>query len=198
MRRLLLLIVAMSVGVTLGWAGEPGSQPSLAEVARRVRAQRAKKDLSQIPMFTNDNIPKGVGISTVGQVAPPPGEEGEGEAAAAAGAEGQAAPGEEAEDECDEKCWRDKFAQQREKIATATRELDVLQREYNLARTQYYQDPNRAVREQYSANTAGGRELQDLLNRINEKKAQIDQLQRELSTLEDDLRRAGGSPGWAR
>lgn len=196
MRRLLLLIVAMSVGVTLGWAGESGGQPSLGEVARRVRAERAKKDLSQIPMFTNDNIPKGVGISTVGQAAPPPGEEGE--AAAAAGAEGQAAPGEEAEDECDEQCWRDKFAQQREKIATATRELGILQREYNLARTQFYQDPNRAVREQYSANTAGGRELQDLLNRINEKKAEIDQLQRELSTLEDDLRRAGGNPGWAR
>lgn len=198
MKRFLLLIVALSVGVTLGWANQSGGQASLGEVARRVRAERAKKDLSQIPMFTNDNIPKGVGISTVGQVAPAPGEEGEAAPAAAAAAEGQGAPGEEAEEECDEKCWRDKFAQQREKIATATRELDILQREYNLARTQYYQDPNQAVREQYSANTAGGRELQDLLNRINEKKTEIDQLQRELSTLEDDLRRAGGKPGWAR
>ncbi|MGH9803775.1 MAG: hypothetical protein ACRD4D_01285, partial [Candidatus Acidiferrales bacterium] len=111
---------------------------------------------------------------------------------------GAAAEGEGQKEECNDDCWRKKFAEQRAKIAGAKRELDILQREYNLARTQYYQDPNQAVREQYSNSTAGGRDLQRLLESINGKQQEITDLERGLSTLEDDLRRAGKSPGLAR
>ena len=54
------------------------------------------------------------------------------------------------------------------------------------------------MRDQYSNTTAGGRELQQLQQRINDKQAQILRLQQELSGLEDQLRREGGNPGWAR
>lgn len=195
MRKVLLALTTLLLVTAPAWAQSSRTPQSLAELARKVRAQRAKKDLSKIPFYTNDSIPKtGAPISIVGKGRRPAAEASEGVTATA---EGEAAAEGEAE-ECGEQCWRVRFREQREKIRTAQYELDILQREYKLARTQYYQDPNQAVREQYSGNTAGGRELQDLLNRINEKQAEIQRLQQELAALEDELRRSGGQPGWAR
>ena len=178
-----------------GFAWAQNIPPTLVEAARKAREERAKA--AKVKVYTNDNLPKAGGLSIAGTTAAPA-SSGGGEAAE--GAEGEAAAGEagEKEKQCDQSCWKGKFAEQRNKIKTAEQELDILQREYNLSRTQYYQDPNAAMREQYSNNTAGGRELQDLLNRINNKKTEISQLKQQLSALEDDLRKSGGQPGWAR
>jgi len=202
MRRILLALSALLL--TAGMAGAQSNiPPGLAEAARKVRAERAK-DGTQPRFITNDSLAKmGGEISAVGDaVAPAP----SAAPAAAGGAApqqamseaGAAAEGEDKKEECNDECWRKKFREQREKIAAAKRELDILQREYNLARTQHYQDPNQAVREQYSNSTAGGRELQRLLDSISEKQRGIADLERGLSTLEDELRRAGGNPGLAR
>lgn len=182
------MTLLLVVGVT--------SAQSLGELARQARAKRVKRSSTKV--YTNDNIPKaGAAISIMGAgAAPAPAGAQAGTQQAAA--EGTAAAAEEGEEECDEGCWRGKFAEQRVKIREAERELDILQREFNLARTQYYQDPNQAVREQYSANTAGGRELQDIQNRIQEKQQDLQRFRQELSSLEDDLRRAGGKPAWGR
>jgi len=183
-----LAILLLVVGIA--------SAQSLGELARQARSNRARKSSAKV--YTNDNIPRAsaaVSIMGEGQAAPAAAAAGGQQAAAAGGA--SAAEG-EGEEECDEACWRGKFTEQRAKIQQAERELDILQREFNLARTQYYQDPNQAVREQYSANTAGGQELQDIQNRIQEKQQEIQQARQALSTLEDDLRRAGGQPAWGR
>lgn len=203
MRKAVLALSALLLITGLAWA-QSNVPPDLVEASRKARAERAKKK-APTTVFTNDSIPAaGSKVSTVGQAAAPPAApagEGEMAAQAAGGAPAAAgAAGEEAakEKECEEQCWRGKFREQRDKIRGAQRELEILQREYNLARTQYYQDPNQAVREQYSNTTGGGKELQSLLTRISEKQAEIQNLQRELSNLEDDLRRAGGNPSWAR
>ncbi|MFQ5695135.1 MAG: hypothetical protein ACE5HB_04025 [Terriglobia bacterium] len=166
---------------------------SLAEVARKVRAQRASQNLPKARLYTNDSIPKaGDAVSVVGTV-------GARRSAGTDAGNGDTAAAEGQQDaECDEACWRQQFDAKRKEIAQAERDLDILQREYNLARTQYYQDPNQAVREQYSNTTGGGAELQRLMDQINQKQADIQRLQRELGDLENDLRRAGGKPGWAR
>lgn len=196
MRKALLLLSGLLLVSGLAWA-QSRTPSGLGDLARRLRAERAQKDLSRVPFFTNDNIPRaGVAVSIVGRVAPPPSTPA-GEGAAAAETEKGAAEKEPAE-ECGEQCWRVKFRAHRERIRTAQRELDLLQREYNLARTQYYQDPNRAMREQFSGNTAGGRELMELLQKMKAKQGEIQKFQRELSELENELRRAGGQPGWAR
>src|SRR6185436_19481874 len=65
---------------------------------------------------------------------------------AAPGAPNPAAPKAEAKDEA---YWRPKFADARRKLADDSKELDVLQREYNLKQQQFYTDPNVALREQY-------------------------------------------------
>jgi len=198
MRKASFILALLAALLTAGSAWAQFQDQSLAEYARKVRAERAKKE-GKVRMYTNDNIPKSAGLSALGSVfAPAEGEAAAEGAAEGAPAEGEAAPAEGEAKECDEQCWKGKFSEKRTKVKDTEMELDVLQREYNLARTQYYQDPNAAMREQYSNNTGGGRELQDLLNRINEKKAQVDNLKQELSSLEDDLRKSGGQPGWAR
>jgi chromosome segregation ATPase len=101
-------------------------------------------------------------------------------------------------DDCDEQCWRDKFKEKRAAITEAERELDILEREENLARRQHYTDPNQAMKEQYSNSTAGGAELQELQKKITDKKADVQKLKQELQRLGDDLRRAGKPAGWGR
>ena len=189
----ILILILFAGG--LAWA--QNVPPSLAEAARKAREERAKMGATKVPMFTNDNIPRAGGLSIAGSPAVAAAKSG-GEGAAAEGEGGAPAEQTDKEKKCDEQCWRGKFAEKRKQIKDAEAELDVMQREYNLARTQYYQDPNAAMREQYSNNTAGGRQLQDLNNRIASKKADIDRMKQELSALEDDLRKSGGQPGWAR
>ena len=203
MRKFFLALSALLLTAGMAWA-QSNIPPGLAEAARKVRAERAK-DGTQARFFTNDSLTKmGGEISTVGDAAASapsaaPAAAGGAASEQAMSESGAAAEGEgDKKDECNDECWRKKFTEQRAKIAAAKRELDILQREYNLARTQYYQDPNQAVREQYSNSTAGGRDLQRLLDAISEKQGEITNLERGLSTLEDELRRAGGNPGLAR
>ena len=199
MRKLVLALGALLLVTGTAWA-QSNLPPDLVEAARKARAEQAKKG-TQTRVFTNDSLARvGGEISTVGEgtAAAPAAATGEAGAQQALSGEGAPAVGAGEKKECNDDCWREKFRTQREKIRTAQRELDILQREYNLARTQYYQDPNQAVREQYSNSTAGGRDLQRLQDGINQKQQEIGNLERGLSTLEDELRRAGGNPGLAR
>ncbi|MBZ5540773.1 MAG: hypothetical protein LAN61_09665 [Acidobacteriia bacterium] len=98
-----------------------------------------------------------------------------------------------AQQENPEKYWRSRFAQAYAKLRTAEKELDVLQREWARLQKQYYDDPNKALREQYTR-----KEINERATLIEEKKKDILRLKQDLSDLEDDLRRSGGLPGWAR
>lgn len=192
MRKAIGLLSALLLATGLAWA--QSQHLRLGDLARKVRAERTGRDMSKIPFFTNDTLPKGSGISVVGGAGSRPTGEGAGKEEAGEG--GAAEGGGKAE--CDESCWRGKFQEQRQKIATAERELDVLKREFNLNRVQYYRDPNQAMREQYSNNPAGGRQLQELQNQINAKQTEIERLKTELGNMENEMRRQGGKPGWAR
>ncbi|MCI0402412.1 MAG: hypothetical protein L0212_02680, partial [Acidobacteria bacterium] len=136
---ILALAIALLTPLCGAWAQ---SQESIAEYARRMRAERAKKEGAKVKMYTNDNVPGAGGVvSAVGGIfAPAEGgaaPEGAAEGAATVGAgEGQAPAAEGEAKECGEACWKGKFSEQRAKVAAAEKELDILQREYNLARTQ--------------------------------------------------------------
>jgi hypothetical protein len=100
---------------------------------------------------------------------------------------------EKKEDPNSEAAWRKRFAAQRRKIADAEEALSVLQREAEKADLQYYPDPQKALREQYTRE-----EINAKNEKIAEKKKEIADLKQQLSDLEDQLRSAGGDPGWAR
>jgi septal ring factor EnvC (AmiA/AmiB activator) len=72
------------------------------------------------------------------------------------------------------------------------RELDILQREFNLKQQQFYQDPNAALKQQYSRD-----DLNKTQSEIDAKKQAVERDKQALSGLEDELRKAGGDPGWA-
>jgi len=171
---------------------QSGSGDTVAEAARKAKEQ--KKDAPKPKkVYTEDDIStKGTDISVVGP-APAASDASATQTNATSAASGAAAKTKEQEDPNSEKAWRKRFGALRTKIAAAEQELDVLQREANKAGVQYYSDPTKAMNEQYSRDD------------INKKAAKIDAKQKEIAALkqqwddlEDQLRKAGGDPGWAR
>jgi len=89
--------------------------------------------------------------------------------------------------------WRKRFAQIRYKIRTAQSELDILQHELNEDLLIYDPNPQKAMRENVTRKNINAHR-----QAIEEKKNEVAGLQKQLSDLEDDLRRAGGDLCWSR
>jgi chromosome segregation ATPase len=92
----------------------------------------------------------------------------------------------------DETYWRQKFADANKKLADDEKELDILQREYNLKQQQYYADPMAELKQEYTR-----QDLNDSKEKIDAKTADVAADKAAISDLEDQLRQAGGDPGWA-
>jgi hypothetical protein len=158
-----------------------GQQDSLAEAARKARAQ--KKDAPKATkVFTNDNIPTAGGLSSVGADATQP-EPATGAGAAQAGSAGQPD---------DEKAWRERFAGLHHKLQQDQSELDVMQRELGVLNVQYYNDPMKAMQQQLSRE-----DIDKKTAAIETKKKDVEADKQAISDAEDELRKAGGDPGWA-
>jgi hypothetical protein len=190
MRRAIPAILGLVLLLAIPAPAQEQKEDSVAEAARKARE---KKKQAQAPkaakVFTNDNIPAGTGggsVSVVGSAPTPSPESGDKTDKAAKGADDKEAPSEEA-------TWRKRFADVRTKMRQAEKEIDILQREFNLAQQQYYSDPNQALREQLER-----KELGELRKKIEDKQAEVKQLQQQLVDLEDELRKAGHPAGWAR
>jgi hypothetical protein len=157
-------------------------QTSLAEAARKARDE--KKAAKPAKVFTNDNIPTTGGISPAGSTTPKS-EDANANAATAASTASSSAK--------DEKTWRDKFAELRQKLDKDKENLDLMQRELGTLNLQYYPDPTKAMQQQLSRDD------------INKKAADIENKRKDIAAdeqaindAEDALRKAGGDPGWAR
>jgi chromosome segregation ATPase len=175
------LLAALALALALAWTGNAQEQ-SLAEAAKKAREQK-KQAPKTVKVFTNDNIQAGE-VSAAGGAPPAPTKE----AAAGEKKTAEGAPGEKGE-----AYWRGRFSNLRTKLSQAQKELDILQRELNVAENQYYDDPNKALREKVLRT-----DINDHLKKIQDKKDEIHKLKQQLSDLEDELRRTGGDPGWAR
>ena len=97
------------------------------------------------------------------------------------------------EDPNGEAAWRKKFQGQRDKIEKVMKEVGVLGRELEKAQMEYYPDPQKAMTQQ---NTRA--DVNAISAKIDAKKKELDQLRQGLDDLEDQLRKSGGNPGWAR
>jgi len=168
-------------------AGDP-----VADAARKAR--EAKKDTAKPKkVYTDDDIK-----ASAPDRATPSAATGDasGKAAAtttqATGASAKAGD-EPKEDPNGESAWRKRFQAQRDKIAKAQKELDILGRELEKAQVEYYPDPQKAMQQQ---NTRA--DINAINGKIDAKKQELDQLKKGLDDLEDQLRKSGGDPGWAR
>lgn len=97
------------------------------------------------------------------------------------------------EDPNSEKAWRKRFKDQRDKLAKAETELDILQRESQKLQIEYYPDPQKALTEQNSR-----KDINEKMAKIAVKQREIAQLRQGLEDMEVELRKSGGDPGWAR
>jgi len=149
----------------------------LAAAARKAREQQSQIK-KPAKVFTNDNLPTAGGISTVGVT----------NTAAAAEDSTAAAPAAQGE-----KYWRDKFASLNKKLEQDESELDVMQRELGVLNLQNYSDPVQAMQQGYSRS-----DIDKKTADIDAKQKEIDADKQAISDAEDDLRKSGGDPGWAR
>jgi hypothetical protein len=160
----------------------------VAEAARQSR--EAKKNAPKPhKVYTDDDVSRPKPAAPATPVPGTPGALPPGTAPAAPAATASAAD----QDAKTEAAWRQRFKNQRDKIARAEKELDILQREEGKTQIQYYPDPQKAMNEQYTR-----KDINEKRDKIEAKRQEIAQLKQGLSDLEDDLRKAGGDSGWSR
>jgi len=168
---------------------ESGTAPSLGEVARKLKAEREKEKQKPVAVFTNDNLPShgSLGIATVKL------EEGakEKQQTAAKGAPASAATKEHGEE-----YFRKKADKIRSRTELHRRQLAVLQQQLGLTRMQYYPNPQKTLEQE--STPAFQTDLDKLRTKIAEVQKSLDDDQEAMDNLQQELRRAGGSPGWIR
>jgi chromosome segregation ATPase len=170
-------------------AQQDQSQESVADAARKARAERKTAPQSKLTI-DNDNLGTINGtVSVVGETPAPP----EDQTKKADDKTGKADGAEKKAPVKDESYWRDRFAAANKKLADDQHELDIMQREFNLKQEQFYTNPMASLKQDYSR-----QDINDSRTKIDEKAAAIEQDKADLSSLEDQLRQAGGDPGWER
>jgi hypothetical protein len=186
------------ITLTLGWmmlaapvylVAQQDDQ-NVVDAARK--AQAAKKTAPKAKLtIDDDNVGTLTGVvNVVGEQPAPPDDQSkktaaDGKTPAPGGPEGKS----QAKDEA---YWRQRFVDANKKLTDDAHELDILQREYNLKQEQYYTDPMASLKQDYSRS-----DLNDTKTKIDEKTALVAQDKADIASLEDELRQAGGDPGWA-
>jgi hypothetical protein len=185
------LIFAALTGALLCSPAAIDAQPAQDSVVEAARKAQAEKKTAPKPkmVIDNDNLGTITGtINVVGQEpAPAPADQ------AKPAADDATKPAAEKAVVKDEAYWRKQFTEANKKLADDSKELDILQREYNLKQQQYYSDPNTAMKEQFTS-----KDLTDTKTNIDDKTAAVAKDKQDISDLEDALRQAGGDAGWAR
>ncbi len=189
-----MLSVFLALGLGLGHAQQSTSAPSLGDLARKLKAQRAQEK-EKPKLYTNDNLPArpagqplsvAAGISE-NEKASKPGEKPAAETASKPGKE------EPANQVHDEKYYREQMAELQGRLSFHRRELDVLQQKLGQNQVQYYPDPQKTLDQEYKRG-----DINKLQGDIDKKKQQIADDERAIEDLRDQLRREGGDPGWLR
>ncbi len=186
-------------------AQNSSSGSSLGDYARQVRKDPGTKAKPKV--FDNDNLPREDKLSVVGVAsaasdasaqskAPEPPSAPAGEAAAGTvaktateekGAGGGKPADEDAVKEAAWKQWGNKIASQNDQIDLLTRELDVLQREYQIRAAAMYADAGNRLR------NSGDWDKQDTQykQQIADKQKAVDDAKQKLDDLQEEARKAG-------
>jgi hypothetical protein len=180
-----LPVAAHQQGSSQQQTGDP-----VADAARKAR--EAKKDTTKPKkVYTDDDVKKSGPVDASGATtATAVQATGDTTKSTEAAKTGEATP---TGDPNGESAWRKRFQAQRDKIAKAEKELDILGRELEKAQVEYYPDPQKAMKQQNSR-----ADINAINAKIDAKRKEIDQLRQGLDDLEDQLRKSGGDPGWAR
>jgi hypothetical protein len=162
-------------------------QSSLGDYARKVRKDPGAKAKPKV--FDNDNLPMNDKLSIVGQ---PPAVEAADKSAAAGSKDAAATPAVSTDDEKAKKqaawkAWQDKLSAQKDSIDLAARELDVLQREYQLRAAVMYADAGNRIRN----SAQWDKEDADYKQKIADKQKAADDAKQKLDDMKEEARKAG-------
>jgi hypothetical protein len=155
------------------------SSESVADAARKAKAERAKESRKPVKVFTNDSLPTSGGISVIGQ---PPSEEAAGSPGVTEGDQELAKQKQEAREQ-----WRKLSSS----LELHQRELAVLQQKLNLAQVQFSFNPNETLLQETFRT-----DINKLTQEVEEKKQQVADDQQALSDLQDQVQREGGDRSW--
>jgi hypothetical protein len=186
----ILWAITLSIG-TSAWI----EAQTIADFARQERARQAKTE--SIVVATSDMIktqgteqqpaaPKGPDTDAAKEPAKEPAK------AQTPGADA-AAPKAAATPERDEKWWRGEFAKANESVKRSEDQIKVLELELSKANRDYLQRSDI-----YNREGRIGAEIKVINGKIDAAKKDADTARQKKSQLEEDLRRSGGPPGWAR
>lgn len=156
-------------------------QSSLGDYARKVHKDPTVK--SKPKVFDNDNLPKEDKLSVVGEPAPA-------DASPKATDDKDAATkpdDDQAKKQAEWKGWQDKLSAQKNTIDLSSRELDVLQKEYQLRAAAMYGDAGNRMR-----NAAEwDKEDADFKQKIADKQKAVDDAKQKLDDMQEEARKAG-------
>jgi CCR4-NOT transcriptional regulation complex NOT5 subunit len=191
------------------------SGSSLGDYARQIRKDPGAKAKPKV--FDNDNLPKEDKLSVVGQTLAPTSDNSaetkgaQSEGASPAGGEAKAAPEnrtegavkpgtevkapsstakapeDEATKQTAAKQWADKIAAQKDQIDLLARELDVVQREYQLRAAAMYADAGNRMRNSADWDKQDAQYKQQ----IADKQKALDDAKQKLDDVQEDARKAG-------
>lgn len=187
------ILLALGSCLMAAPASLPAQQDqSVVEAARKARADRKSEGKPKI-VIDDDTVGNITGtINIVGQEPPAPADETKDQTKSGAAEKNPKAQGEKPIVTVkDEAYWRDRFAGAYRKLADDQHELDIMQREYNLKQQQYYADPNATLKQEYTR-----QDLNDSKAKIDDKTTLVAQDKQDIGSLQDELRQAGGDPGW--
>ena len=205
-----LVLVLILAGVPAGAQNQApstsqnsASGSSLGDYARQIRKDPGTKATPKV--FDNDNLPKDDKLSVVGRT-PTQAEEDSAKAqtvssestvstagAAKAGTEEKAAapgPEDDATKQAAAKQWDDKIAAQKDQIDLLARELDVLQREYQLRAAAMYADAGNRMRN----STDWDKQDAQYKQQIADKQKSLDDAKQKLDDMQENARKAGAPP----
>ena len=194
------VLFALSIGFLSSNASAQSAAPtqdqsSLGDYARTVRKDPAKDTAAkpQAKVFDNDNLPKDDKLSVVGT--PVTADASDNSAAASsdkAAADNKDAGAAKPEDDQAKKqaawkMWQDKLTAQKDSIDLATRELDVLQREYQLRAAEMYADVGNRLRN----SAQWDKQEADYKQKIADKQKALDEAKQKLEDMQEEARKDG-------
>lgn len=174
------------------------SGTSLGDYARQIRKDAPAT--SKPKVYDNDNLPTDDKLSIVGQAPAATSDNSGAKADESANANSantnsdassnqppKTAEQEQAEKQAAIKEWGDKIAGQKDAISLLSRELDVLQREYQLRAAAFYADAGNRLRNQADWDQQDAKYKQQ----IADKQKQLDDAKQKLDDMQEQARKAG-------
>jgi hypothetical protein len=169
-------------------------QSSLGDYARKIHKDSATAK-PKPKVFDNDNIPRDQPISVVGEqpaASASAATTADATDKASKPADGKDAPkpastDEEAKKQAAWKDWQNKLSAQKDAIDLAGRELDVLQREYQLRAAEMYADVGNRLRNQ----TEWDKQEAQYKQQIADKQKAVEDAKQKLDDMKEQARKAG-------